>query len=67
MPEHKLYLNDDRTLDTVIWCEGCSFEERSNYQIADWFEGDYDAFVDWLLEEARINHVIYTATTVTTN
>ena len=56
------YLVDDGTLDTVVECEECAAQLR--YSFESWDEGalddddadDYDAFIDWCLEDASNDH-----------
>ena len=56
-----IYLTDDGTLDTVLRCSECGEEFRYNYA-SDESGQDYDAFVDWAIEDATKEHECPTMT-----
>ena len=54
-------LTDDGTLDTVLRCTKCGEEFRYNFDPAmpdtiDDIAEDYDAFVEWAIEDAESEH-----------
>jgi len=54
-------LGDDGTMDTVLVCDECGQEIRYNFDPSgpdtiDDIQQDYDAFVDWAIEDATESH-----------
>lgn len=55
-----IHLTDDGTLDTVLRCDECGEEFRYNYDLGlddpDGLPTDYDAFIEWAIEDATAEH-----------
>lgn len=53
---HRIYLTNDGTMDTVLKCSECGKEFRYTWQPENNGDETYDDFVEWAIEDAEGDH-----------